>query len=308
MDWWGSLMAEGNWRNWEAAAVPQQSGGEGFAPEHSSLCSLLLLLAWQPPQAAGGGMGVHGAAHPLLDPTGVPWGPCTCPACLSPVHCCPQECPCPQPFCWSLPLSLLMTDGKNAGSSLRTLLVLGDRSLRGLKLPLIPCPLAAQLQHPMAWWVRRLQGARRCHAASLAPSLSPLPAQGVQRQPEASPPHHCLCRAASRPRAALPPCTGSHGRASFSPARCPQRDPAVPRGHGDRASTGRGGCGGSSPGRAALSLPFPFPSPAQQPRGAALVALLTPGCLAQLQGCLGWGRLCFLLISQTNSPDHLPTA
>lgn len=28
----------GNWGDWEGAAVPQQSGGGGFAPMHSLFC------------------------------------------------------------------------------------------------------------------------------------------------------------------------------------------------------------------------------------------------------------------------------
>ena len=98
-------MAEGNWGNWEAAAVPQQSGGEGFAPERSSPCSLLLLRSvhLQPPRAAGGGMRVHGAGHPLLGPKWVPRDPCACPG-LS------QPCP----LLLSLPTALLLVSPVNS--------------------------------------------------------------------------------------------------------------------------------------------------------------------------------------------------
>lgn len=90
-------MAEGNWGNWEAAAVPQQSGGEGFAPERSSPRSLLLLRPThlQSCHAAGGEMGVRGASHPLSGPKWMPWSPRAYPACLSPVRCCSREYPGP---------------------------------------------------------------------------------------------------------------------------------------------------------------------------------------------------------------------
>ena len=128
-------------------------GGRWHSPaiRRGRICSPEQLAPWlappallQPPRTAGGEMGTAGPATHLR----VPRGCHRVPTHILPVSALSTAVFRSHPAHSSpLPRPLLRTDGKNSGSSLRTLFVLGDRSL-GAKapshLPSSRCPATGQ--------------------------------------------------------------------------------------------------------------------------------------------------------------------